>query len=116
MQTNMRPITTLPDARDLIISTGARLPDGLADKLGYSQDRQDNIRLAFARIRSCLPLIEKKIKDPSLMQKLELYLQKSQTAYAAGDDQAGDRYFIMFESTAFPGNYKGAVIPSDWDW
>jgi len=116
MHTNMRPILTLPDARDMITSTGARLPDRLAGKIGYGQDQQSNIKLAFERIRSCFTLIEKKIKDPPVMQKLELYLQKSLMAYEAGEDQAGDRYFIMFESIAFPENYKGAVIPSDWDW
>lgn len=112
----MREITTLPDARDMVISTGARLPDRLAGKIGYSQDKQSNIKLAFERIRSCLPLIEKKITEAAVMQKLSLYLEKSQTAYETGDEEAGDRYFIMFESTAFPENYKGAVIPSDWDW
>lgn len=97
MHTNMRPILTLPDARDMITSTGARLPERLAGEIGYGQDQQSNIKLAFERIRSCLSLIEKKIKGPPVMQKLDLYLQKSLMAYEAGEDQAGNRCFITLE-------------------
>lgn len=112
----MREITTLPDARDMITATGLKLPDRLTGKPGYGNDRQSNILLAFQRIRSCLPLIEKKVGNSSLMQKLDRYLEQSQLAYEAGDRQKGRRYFMMFDATAFPENYEGVTIPSDWDW
>ncbi len=69
----MRPITTLPDARDMITATGSRLPDRLAGKPGYGEDEQSNIKLAFERILNCLPLIDNKMKNPSLMQRPDRY-------------------------------------------
>lgn len=78
------------------------LPNRLADEIGDSEDKQSNIKLAYERIRSCLPLIGRKVKEASVMQKLDLYLWESQAAYEAGEDRIGRRYFIMFESTVFP--------------
>ena len=68
----------------------------------FGEDPANILETAFAQLREAMTLANKKIKDPEVIQELNTLLERSLSAYRAGDVGQGAHLLQDIQDILFP--------------
>lgn len=97
----------LSDLRAEVNSIILTAPDRFPAIGPFGPDQEKNLLIAFDELRRCgLPLVEKKIKDPLVLEQLEQLLSAALAAYQQGERKKGAHLLQDFQRIVFPDRFK----------
>jgi hypothetical protein len=96
----------LSDLSDRLGFTVLAAPDRFPIVGPFGSDQKQNLLVAFERLEQGMPLVEKKIKDPAVLEHLRNMLREAMAAYQQGDRTKGSQLLQDFENTVFPERFK----------
>ena len=99
-------IQRLSELSDRLGFTVLAAPDRFPLVGSFSSDQKKNLLIAFERLEEGLPLVEKKLKDPAILEQLRGLLRDSLGAYQQGDRKKGAHLLQDFENIVFPDRFK----------
>jgi hypothetical protein len=102
----MAKIKKLSDLNDRIGFTVLAAPDQFPKVGVFGDDQKKNLLAAFDILQEGMPLVEKKIKDPVQLSRLQQLLNESLSAYQRGDDMKGAHLLQDFQNIVFPNRFK----------
>jgi hypothetical protein len=68
----------------------------------YGDDQEQNLEIAFARLRDGLPLVAKKLHDASKLAEVEKLIDASLDAYRSGERKRGAHLLQDIENIVHP--------------
>jgi len=99
-------INKLSDLSDRIGFTLLSAPDRFPAVGAFGSDQKKNLLIAFDILHEGFPLVEKKIKDPAQLEKLQQLLKDALLAYQQGERKKGAHLLQDFEEIVFPNRFK----------
>ena len=99
-------IQRLSELSDRLGFTVLAAPDRFPLVGSFGSDQKQNLVVAFQRLEEGLPLVEKKIKDPAILERLRGLLRDALAAYQQGDRKKGAHFLQDFENIVFPDRFK----------
>ncbi|MGF6495502.1 hypothetical protein ABIE56_003701 [Luteibacter sp. 621] len=99
-------INKLSDLSDRIGFTLLSAPDRFPTVGAFGSDQKKNLLIAFDILQEGFPLVEKKIKDPAQLEKLQQLLKDALLAYQQGERKKGAHLLQDFEEIVFPNRFK----------
>lgn len=90
-------ISSYEDLYDFIALVVVSAPDRFPVEDYLSESEQLNLDRAFDEIIAALPMVSQRISDTNEMSNLREMLNRSFSAFVAGDDKEGVRFLQSFE-------------------
>jgi hypothetical protein len=96
----------LSDLKARVNSIVLSAPDRFPMIGPFGPDQKKNLLIVFDELHENLPLVEKKIKDPAVMEQLRQLLQAALAAYQQGDRKKGAHLLQDFQDIVFPNRFR----------
>ena len=85
----------------MVLCYGQRFP-----KVGpFGDDQNENLEVAFLRLREGLPLIAKKLRDDERLREVEGLVDASLASYRSGDHKRGAHLLQDIENIIHPNRF-----------
>ena len=98
-------IKSLGQFRDAIGFTVLTAPDRFPKIGAFGDDQQENLDVAFERLRTGLVFLPNRLRESALMPQIENLLADSYSAYAAGDRKQGAHLLQELQDIVNPGRF-----------
>lgn len=99
-------IQRLSELSDRLGFTVLAAPDRFPMVGSFGNDQNKNLVVAFERLEEGLPLVEKKIKDQAVLERLRNLLRDALFAYQQGDRKKGAHLLQDFQNIVFPDRFR----------
>lgn len=97
----------LSDLKARVNSIVLTAPDRFPIIGPFGSDQKKNLLIAFDELHhEGLPLVEKTIKDPAVLQQLRDLLRDALAAYQQGERKKGAHLLQDFQNIVFPNRFK----------